>query len=81
MAMALAMKKLGKTKQEISDMCPREFYLNYLNWLLGLTGAIAVWSEFVSGPEFTKAQVAMLRKLKMAGVYTGAVPKISSKNL
>ncbi len=80
-ATELAEKKLGKTKQEISDMCPKEYYFDYLRWLLLLTGAAAVWNNGVLAPAPTKAQVASLRKLKMAGLFHGAIPKISSQDL
>ncbi len=75
-AAELAGKKLGKTRQEISDMCPREYYFDYLRWLLSLTGAAAVWNTVVLAPTPTKAQVSSLRKLKMAGLFHGAIPKI-----
>lgn len=80
-AIALAEEKLGKTRQEISDMCPREFYFDYLNWLLSLTGSIAVWNESVSASEITAKQVAVLRKLKLNGLYRGKIPQIKPQNL
>lgn len=73
-AIALAEAKLGKTRKEISDMCPREFYFDYLNWLLSLTGAIAVWSESISAPAITTKRVAALRALKLNGLYKGKIP-------
>lgn len=79
-AMALACEKLGKTRDEINAMCPREYYFDFLNWLLMLSGAVAVWNDFFAAPqELTRKQVGALRKLKMAGLYNGIVPFISKK--
>lgn len=80
-AIALAEEKLGKTRKEISDMCPREFYFDYLNWLLSLTGSIAVWNESILGPAVTAKQAATLRILKLNGLYRGPIPKITPQNL
>ena len=80
-ALALAEEKLGKTRKEISDMCPREFYFDYLNWLLSLTGAIAVWNDDVSAPAITVKQAAVLRALKLNGLYKGKIPKIMPQDL
>lgn len=80
-AIALAEAKLGKIRKEISDMCPREFYFDYLNWLLSLTGAIAVWSESISAPAITVKQAATLRALKLNGLYKGKIPKITPQDL
>lgn len=74
-AMSLAVEELGKTAQEIADMCPKEYYFDYLNWLLSLTGSAAVWSTLIMAPSLTKAQVATLRRLKMAGLLKAPIPK------
>ena len=80
-AVEFAGKKLRMTRQKISDMCPREFYGDYLRWLLSLTGAAAVWNNMVLAPAPTKAQVSSLRKLKIAGLYHGTIPKILPQDL
>lgn len=73
-AMSLAVEELGKTEEEIADMCPKEFYFDYLTWLLSLTGSAAVWSTLIMAPSLTKAQVATLRRLKMAGLLKASIP-------
>lgn len=80
-ALALAAKKLGKTREEISDMCPREFYFDYLNWLLSLTGSVAVWDKSISAPAITAKQIAVLRSLKLNGLYKGKIPEIRPQDL
>lgn len=80
-AIALAEERLGLSRKEISDMCPREFYFDYLRWLLSLTGAIAVWNDSIEAPALTKKQEATLRRLKLAGLYRGAIPKTNTQDL
>lgn len=80
-ATALAEAKLRKTRKEIYDMCPREHYCDYLNWLLSLTGAVALWNKCISAPTVTKKQWAALRELKLHGLYRGTLPKTTAQDL
>lgn len=73
----LACQNMKVAQQELSDMCPQKFYGDYMRWLLMMSGAIAVWDKFCLAPAATKMQVAALRRLKMAGLYQGAIPMIS----
>lgn len=73
-AIELACQKLGVNRQELMAMCPKEYYFDFLNWLLMVSGAVAVWNDFCSAPTVTKKQIASLRRLKMAGIYKGTVP-------
>ena len=79
-ALELACKKLNKTKQEIEDMCPREYYCNYLYWLLGLTGSVSVWGNcaehFIMYETINKNQILTLKRLKKYGLYKGDIPTI-----
>ncbi len=79
-AVALACEKLGVTRRELLDMCPREYYFDYMNWLLKISGAIALWNEQCLAPAATRKQVGAIRRLKMAGLYKGAVPLITERN-
>lgn len=79
-ALEIACKKLNKTKKEIEDMCPREYYCDYLTWLLGITGSISVWGTsdeyFIVYKTINKKQIATLKKLKKHGLYKGDIPTI-----
>lgn len=78
-AIELACQKLGVNRQELMAMCPKEYYCDFLNWLLMISGAVAVWNDFFSAPAVTKKQIASLRRLKMAGIYKGTIPLMSEK--
>ena len=73
-AIAASCEKLGVSRQELGDMTPREYYFDWMNWLLMQCGCVAVWNEFYMGNPNRK-QMAALRKLKMGGVYKGALGK------
>lgn len=61
----------------LSDMCPKEFYFDYTKWLCMMSGCMAVWDGFFIADRPTMAQVSTMRKLKMVGVYTGAIPAVN----
>ena len=74
---ALACQKQGVSRQELSDLCPREYYYDFLTWLCMQANAVAVWNnDCCCGRGINRKQVATLRRLKMAGVYGGTIPKI-----
>ena len=74
---ALACQKRGVTRQELNDLCPREYYYDFLTWLCMQANAVAVWNnDCCHGPGINRKQIGTLRRLKMAGVYGGTIPKI-----
>lgn len=78
---ALACQKKGVSRQELNDLCPREYYYDFLTWLCMQANAVAVWNnDCCCGRGINRKQVATLRKLKMAGVYGGTIPKIWGSN-
>ena len=60
-------------------MCPREYYLDYMVWLLKMSGAIAVWTSGCEAPAVTERQIIALKKLKIMGLYKGSIPKIAGR--
>ncbi len=74
----LACQKLGVDRKTLNDMCPREYWFDFLNWLSMISGVMFVWNEFVMVNEPTRKQIAILKKMKMSGVYKGTIPLISA---
>ena len=68
----LACEKLNLTQRQLSKKCPREKQFDYLNWLLELTGAIAVWVDGYIGNPNARQQIA-LKRLKLYGIYGGRI--------
>lgn len=73
----IACQKKGVSRQELNDLCPREYYYDFLTWLCMQANAVAVWNnDCCYGLSINRKQIGTLRKLKMAGVYGGTIPKI-----
>lgn len=77
-AMALARERLGVTRELIYDMCPTQYYADFLNWLLSLTNSVSVWNNMISCWSINKKQAATLRMLKTKGLYKGPIPLLLS---
>lgn len=71
----VACEHLGVSRQQLYDLCPREYYFEFMGWLSMLTGLMAVWEGCYRVHEPTKKQIAALRRLKMVGLYTGVIPQ------
>ena len=68
-------KKLGISRQELSAMCPRECYFDYLTWLLNISGAVSVWNDFYKTGEkgLNTKQRSKLEQLKLNGLFKGTI--------
>lgn len=75
-AIGAACRKLGIDRDELSDRTPKEYYFDWLTWLLMQSGAMAVWNNIYSCYNPTRAQYNALRRLKLGGVYHGPLPKM-----
>ena len=74
-AAILACNKLGVSRQELIDMCPEEFYFDYMSWLLSITGTMAVWENFYLASSVTNEQISSLEMLKKEELYKGPIPQ------
>ena len=72
----MACERANITREQLNNQCPREYYFDFMRWLIIRTGAVAVWNEHCMAVDPNIKQIATLRKLKMAGLYKGAIPKI-----
>ena len=71
-AIRLACKAKGWTRQELNKACPEEYYFDFLTWLLSLTNCISVWNDFYVGKP-NEAQIDMLKQMKKKGIYKGDI--------
>lgn len=71
----MAMKNNNWTRDELMDACPKEYYCDFLKWLIPQSGGwIPVWENFVLHYEpLTKSQINSLRKLKIHGLFNGKI--------
>lgn len=67
------MKQCGLSNiREAMDRIPPEYYGAMIEWFNIQTGAICVWSNGFMG-QANRKQLAVLRKLKMFGIYKGPI--------
>lgn len=78
-AIAIACEKLGVTRDELYDLCTKEYYFDFARWLCIVAEVVLVWNDFCIFAKPNRKQIAVLRMLKMKGLYKGAVPHISKK--
>ena len=75
----LACQRLQISRSELETARPIQYYGNYIEWLSMQAHAIAVWNEFCSKSYCNHKQQAILKKLKIEGIYFGTIPKIKDK--
>jgi hypothetical protein len=71
-AIELACREKGWTRERLKKECPPEYYFDFLDWLLALSGSVSVWTYAYKG-EPNKNQKKTLVNLKNAGVYEGEI--------
>ncbi|MCM1322978.1 MAG: hypothetical protein NC218_02230 [Acetobacter sp.] len=65
-------EKLNVSQQRLSKMCPKEYYFDYMTWLLMKSNAVAVWyNNYMGTPN--ERQKLQLRRLRLHGIYAGPV--------
>ena len=72
----LACEKLNVTREQLNEMCPEEYYFDFMTWLSKLSGACAVWENQVMGDKLTEEQIKALQMLKNEGLYLGEIPRM-----
>lgn len=74
---SLCMEQLKVSRSELSDMCPKEYYADFGQWLCNISNAVSVWYKFTMIPDkgVTIKQQQALQMLKDNRCYVGEVPK------
>ena len=72
----IACEKYGIDRDELDEMCPPEDMFDYTHWLCKMTDCIALWEFQIEYHAVNHKQMAMLRRLKPAGLYLGLLPEI-----
>lgn len=78
-AVDLIGSRMGLTRKEVDMMCPQEYHCDYMKWLCIVAKVMFVWNDRCYAVNPTIKQVGALRRLKMAGVYTGSIPQAEEK--
>ena len=72
---ALACARLGVSRETLEAMIPQQYWCNVLEWLCMAAKVVFVWNGSCVAVNPTTKQIGALRRLKMAGVYTGPIPE------
>ncbi len=70
----LACEKLNVTREQLNELCSKEYYFDLMTWLSKISGACAVWENQIMGDKFSEEQIRALQVLKDEGLYLGAMP-------
>ena len=70
----VACDKFNCTREQLNEMCPPEYYFDFLQWLLIQTDCVSVWTQFIQYHKLYKAQYETLQTLKSCGAYEGIMP-------
>lgn len=70
-SISIACHKLQVTRDELMNMCPREYYADFAFWLSKVADIMLVWTENYICANPTQMQKNMLRLLKHNGIYEG----------
>lgn len=73
---ALVCDKLNITREELNAMCPQEYYFDLMTWLCKMSGACAVWENFIQCDKLTEQQIMSLQMLKENGLYLWEIPRM-----
>lgn len=68
----IAMKKLGKNQEEILEMCPKERYGDFNEWICEISDCLCVWHWFHMG-KCNQAQYETMQKLTDYKLYRGEI--------
>lgn len=77
---SLAREKLNVTMEELNAMCPQEYYCDFMTWPCKMSGACAVWENFIQCDKLTEKQIMALQMLKENGLYLGEIPRMEGEN-
>ena len=44
---AVCMKELGLTRDELNKRCPKEYYCDFMTWLCNVSHCVSVWNEYI----------------------------------
>lgn len=68
----LACEKLNIERDELYDLCPKEYYFDFMNWLCKITGCVSLWNNHMAGRASTLQQKS-IQQLIDERLYYGIV--------
>lgn len=69
-AISLACQKLNVTRDELNELCPQEYYFDFMTWLCKVSGCVALWNSHRIGTANEK-QLEIIKLLTDEKLYHG----------
>lgn len=73
---AICCEELRVSRDTLCDMCPKEYYCDFIVWLCNQCGCISVWTDFYQKSDqqpLTAAQKQTLIELKENNIFEGDI--------
>lgn len=70
-----ACEKLKKTREELLEMCEKEYLLDVNMWLCKITNSISVWTTYMEYYDINIKQRETIAMLIGHGLYEGVIPR------
>lgn len=71
---SICCEKLRVSRQTLYDMCPEEYYYDFVTWLCNISGCISIWTNFMIKSDkepITNLQNQTITKLTEYKIYEG----------
>lgn len=66
----LACQKLNVTRDELNELCPQEYYFDFMTWLCKISGCVALWNDRMIGMA-NEQQLEAIKQLAEENLYRG----------
>jgi hypothetical protein len=67
---SLACEKLNVTREELNELCPKEYYFDFMTWLCKISGCVALWNSHRIGTA-NEQQLETIKQLAEEELYHG----------
>jgi hypothetical protein len=67
---SLACQKLNVTRDELNELCPKEYYFDFMTWLCKVSGCVALWNSHKMGVA-NERQLEIIKQLSEEKLYHG----------
>jgi hypothetical protein len=68
---SLACQKLNVTRNELNELCPKEYYFDFMTWLCKISGCVALWNNYRFGAA-NDHQLETIKQLAKEKLYHGS---------
>lgn len=71
---SVACRKLEVTRDELNNLCPKEYYFDFMTWLCKVSGYVSLWNDYMIGSPNDK-QKETIQELIDEKLYHGVITR------